>query len=140
MTKTTAKSKYKFGAAPKDFPKTVDIVLLNGEVSEIKFNFKYRTRSEFADLIDQNIAEAKERAEASEKDEKKASEITIASMYAQMDQIGVDFIMKIADGWDLDEPFSAAALARLENENPGSMTEIAAVYRASVAEPRTKNS
>jgi hypothetical protein len=144
-----AKPKFKFGAAPKNFLRAVSIQMIDGEESEIEFSFIYRTRKEFAAMIDANIAAAAEKSAAELKlssKKKPAGEgakdepnRTVTNMFHEVDQFSAAFVMKIADGWDLDDPFTEESLLKLEDENPGSLVEIGSVYRQAVAEHRTKN-
>ena len=139
-----AKKKFAFGSIPKEFVKAVEIIDVDGGAAEIDFTFIYRTRAEFASLVDDNMeaatAAAKDASKEGAKKSPKADERrTITKMYEQIDQSSVDFVLKIASGWDLSDPLDSATLMRLENENPGSLTSIASVYRAACAEVRTKN-
>jgi hypothetical protein len=130
-----AKAKFSFTETPKFFNKAVQIVMLDGTTAPIDFKFIYRTRSQFAELIDANVAAAKKQ----QADSEQSPERSIAKWYADADTHGVAHVLKIVDGWDLDQPLDAAGLERLEDEYPGSLAEIANVYRQSVAEARTKN-
>jgi hypothetical protein len=130
-----AKAKFSFTEAPKFFNKAVQIVMLDGTTAPIDFKFIYRTRSQFAELIDANVAAAKKQ----QADVEQSPERSIAKWYADADAHGVAHVLKIVDGWDLDQPLDAAGLEQLEDEYPGSLAEIANVYRQSVAEARTKN-
>ena len=141
---TNTNKKFAFGAAPKEFTKAVGIVLVTGEVAEINFTFIYRTRAEFAALVDENMVKAQAEADAADKaaagdGAAPAPRKTMKDLYDQIDKIGVDYVLKIAKGWDLSDTFDAASLQRLENENPGSLNAISTVYRMAVAEVRTKN-
>lgn len=140
--------KFKFGTAPKNFSRAVPIQTIDGE-AEIEFSFIYRTRADFAALVDENMRLATEKAltEESAKSKAKRAKVdgepgitTVAQSYAEVDKYSAEFILKIADGWDLDDPFNIESLLRLENENPGSMSAIGTTYRQAVAEARTKNS
>jgi hypothetical protein len=136
-----ATPKVKLGNAPKSFKKPVAIVLLSGVTADIEMNFIYRTRSEFAALVDEKIASdiAAENAVLGES-ESAAPAKTVADWFKEADQGGAKFVLKIADGWDLDDPFNEKSLLQLEDENPGALAAIAAKYRQSVAETRVKNS
>lgn len=128
--------KVKLGNAPKTFKKPVSIVLLSGLLADIEMSFIYRTRSEFAALVDEKIAADSAAAES----ESPAPAKTVADWFKEVDEGGAKFVLKIADGWDLDDPFNEKSLLQLEDENPGALAAIAAKYRQSVAETRVKNS
>lgn len=140
------KQKIKLGAAPKNFKKGAEIVLLSGETAVIEMSYIYRTRRQFAALIDENMASTADAVKATEAaktagadesvTEKKK---TVADWYKEADEASAEFVLKIADGWDLDDPFTEKSLLQLEDENPGALAAIASIYRAAVAEARTKN-
>lgn len=130
-----SKSKFKFVDTPKSFKKPVDIVMLDGSTSAIEFSFIYRTRKQFAELADANMVSVK----ADQKAGGDVQERSVSEWYSISDGHSVAHVLKIVDGWDLDEELSEKALVRLENEYPGSLSAIASVYRQAVAEARTKN-
>jgi hypothetical protein len=153
-------AKVTLGKAPKSFKKVVDIVTLSGALDQIEVNYIYRTRSQFADLIDEKLSSAEAAAKAALSaseatdaaadsakhtvgtavaEEPKPAALKISDYYAKTDQAGADFVLKIADGWDLDDPFNEKTLRQLEDENPGALAAITAMYRQSVAEARVKN-
>ncbi len=137
--------KLKLGDNPKNFTKTVDIVLLDGGTAPLKVSFIYRTRKQFAAMVDANIAkaeaDAKAAVEAAEQatDEAAPKRLTIAESYAAVDKARVDHVLQIADGWDLDDPFNEQSLLQFEDENPGALHAISTAYAQSVAEARAKN-
>ncbi|MYM25782.1 hypothetical protein GTP46_24445 [Duganella sp. FT135W] len=140
-----AMPKVKLGNAPKHFKKPVDVVLLSGDVAAIELSFIYRTRKQFAELLDEKLAEDKAEHDAALATEgdvalAPAPVKTVVEWYAEADAAGAKFVLKIANGWDLDDPFTEESLLRLEDENPGALAAIAQKYRQSVAEVRVKNS
>jgi len=142
-----AAQKFKLGNTPKNFKSNVEIVMIDGTVGEIEFSFIYRTRSQLAAMIDaeiaKNAAAAKEaEAKAGKKPAKDAPAEpakTIVEMFAESAKGGAEHILKIADGWDLDVPFSEAALIQLDDENAGALAAIAGHYHRAVTESRAKN-
>lgn len=142
--------KVKLGNTPKNFTKTVDVVLLNGTVAGIDISYIYRTRAQFAELFDQRIAKEAELAEQAKLDEADAGSAdadavagaankkTMVEWFKIADADNAKYILEIADGWDLDEPFTEQSLLQLEDENPGALASIAAIYSKAVAEVRTK--
>jgi hypothetical protein len=154
----TKKAKVVLGKTPKTFKKSVPIILIDDTETEIEFTFIYRTRKQFAEMIDEGIDAAVEaRAEFQEKDKEEKARAAealaagdeskpevkknkVAKMYANADRLAAELVLKIATGWDLDDAFSEASLLQLEDEHPGSLTAAANVYRNAVAEARVKNS
>lgn len=146
----TTKSKIKLGSTPKNFTKQVEIPMLDGSVEHLDIRFIYRTRSQFAQLVDDNMATARA-ANKKLQDEQAAvdgaaavadvaaDDKTVAALFREVDQYGAAYVLKIADDWDLDSPFTEASLIQLEDEHPGALNAIGTAYRQAVAEARTKN-
>lgn len=135
-----AQPKVKLGNAPKTFIKAVAIVLLSGEVANIDVTFKYRTRAQFAALVDEHAASAaSDSTPIDGVGEPLAKVKTVAEWFQEADEASAEFVLKIAEGWDLDDPFNEKSLLQLEDENPGALGAIATMYRQSVAEARAKN-
>jgi hypothetical protein len=135
-------AKIKLGNNPKTFEKAVDIILLNGDVAPLRIKYKYRTRSEFAKMVDEDIAAGRAREEASKVEAKDGAEskvTTIADLFAKVDEGSADYVLRIAEGWDLDDEFTKENLVKLEDENPGALEAISILYRNAVAEVRRKN-
>lgn len=128
-----ANAKVKMGNKPKTFEKVVEIVLLDETIADILIKFKYRTRSEFAALFNpEAAAEPSEGAPVVQK--------SVADWFKEADKSNAEFVLKIAEGWDLDDKFCQESLLQLEDENPGALAAIALTYRKSVGEARVKNS
>lgn len=126
-------NKVTLGNKPKTFEKAVGIVLLDGSIADIEVKFIYRTRSEFAALFDPKSDEPAAAPAAG------APQKTVADYFMEQDKSNAEFVMKIAEGWDLDDKFGEPALLQLEDEYPGALAAIALTYRQSVGEARVKN-
>ena len=119
----------KLGSAPATFNKTISFDLVNGEKGEITFEFVYRTRSEYAALVDELSAQGKlENFDAS-----------MTEIYKAVDKSAVDFILKAAKGWDLEDKFTPANVAKLVDQFPGAFNALTEAYRAALLDGRTKN-
>lgn len=135
-------AKIKLGNTPKTFKRTIDIINVHGATNQLEIIYKYRTRQQFADLIDEQIDKAEREAEKAKDDLQNGIEPakkSVAEILAEQDKAGAEAVLKIAEGWDLDDEFTVENLIRLEDENPGSLFSITNVYRAAVSEARTKN-
>lgn len=135
--------KLKLGGNPKTFKKNIDVVLLEGGTAPLQITYKYRTRSQFAELVDENIAAAEVEAQTAKNAELdpagESQRVTVAENFATLDAARAKHVLKIAEGWDLDDEFTEANLLQFEDENPGTLTAIANAYAQAVAEARTKN-
>ena len=128
-----ANTKVKLGNKPKTFEKAVEIVLLDESIADILIKFKYRTRSEFAALFNpEPVGPVESDAPIVQK--------TVVDWFKEADESNAEFVLKIAEGWDLDDKFCQESLLQLEDENPGALAAIALTYRKSVGEARVKNS
>jgi hypothetical protein len=144
-------AKIQLGKTPTHFKKKVPIVLVTGAVAEIEFNFVYRTRKQFAELIDEKLAQDLEYAAQADRDAAAAEALArtdqentvvrraVADWYAEADKSAAQFVLKIANGWDLDDPFTEETLVQLQNEHPGALEAVTAIYRGAVGEARVKN-
>ena len=119
----------KLGSAPATFNKTISFDLVNGEKGDISFEFVYRTRSEYAALVDELSAQGKlENFDAS-----------MTEIYKVVDKSAVDFILKAAKGWDLEDKFTPANVAKLVDQFPGAFNALTEAYRSALLDGRTKN-
>lgn len=124
-------AKIKLGNAPKNFKRKITIELLDGTKGDVEFSFVYRTRSEYAELMDKTLAE--ESGVEVPKNE------TAAQAFERIGAGTVDFILAIADGWDLDDEFNAENIKTLIDTFPAITPAASEVYRHAVLEGRTKN-
>lgn len=129
-------AKIKLGQRPKNFKKIITVDLPEGGKGTVEFSFIYRTRTEFGALVDE-ITEAAGVKVASQSEEdvkfslKQAMEKTVDS--------NADYIMRLADGWNLDEEFSRANVKQFCDELPGAAFATIDGYRAAVQEGRLGN-
>jgi hypothetical protein len=124
-------AKIQLGKAPKNFKRKISIELLDGGKGDVEFTFIYRTRSEYAKLMDDTLAvEAGTEAPKNE---------TAAHAFERIGEGTVEFIQKIADGWDLEEDFSAENIKQLIDTYPAITVAASETYRLAILEGRTKN-
>ena len=140
-TKNKAVQKFSFGAAPKDFKKTISIIDVLGGETTIDFTFIYRTKKQFAELADEGIAKAKaaQKAAESEKGDGETPDNFFSDLYAKNDEFHANYVLKIASGWELPDDFTKSNLLRLENDNAGALVAISRAYAGAIAEARVKN-
>jgi hypothetical protein len=134
--------KFVLQAPPETFKREVLIPMHDGSEASLIVEFKYRTRTEYAQFIDDIIAGAKKASESPEKAEGDTSvdkEITMQSIFNQQDDVAIDAMMKIASGWDLADKFNKTTLREMQNKYPGAFGAINEAYRASIVEGRLKN-
>lgn len=129
--------KIKLGNRPKNFKRVVTFPMIDGTTGAIEVSYRYRTRKEFGAFIDELFATADgaSDAKASTVDEK-------FSMLSTMERTGAanaEYVLKVADGWNLDEPFTAESIEQLSDEIPAAVTAIMETYRVAVTEGRSGN-
>ena len=129
-------AKIKLGNRPKNFKKLVKCEMLEGEVGTIEMSFVYRTRTEFGAFLDNLMDDAGVKPTGATDDEQK---ISIEDALKKTRDTNADYIMKVADGWNLDVEFSRANVAQLCDELPGAASAIMNDYRAAIAEGRLGN-
>lgn len=124
-------AKIKLGNAPRNFKRKITIDLLDGTKGDVEFSFIYRTRSEYAVLMDKTLA-----AEAGAEVPKNE---TAAQAFERIGAGTVDFILSIADGWDLEEEFNAENVKTLIDTYPAITVAASENYRMAILEGRAKN-
>lgn len=129
-------AKITLGKRPKHFKRTLTVPMLEGGEGQIEISFIYRTRTEFGAFVDGLFAAAGEKP-ASAADEDVA--FSLAKSLEKTRDTNADYILQIADGWNLDVEFSHAAVVQLCDELPGAALEIINAYRLAVTEGRLGN-
>lgn len=129
-------AKIKLGDRPKTFRKVVEFPMLDGTKGAIEVIYTYRTRKEFGKFIDEIMDAAKVAPRTDEQGEKTFS---MAELMEKTAGSNADYILRVAEGWNLDEPFDQAHIQQLADELPAAATEIMETYRAAVVEGRLKN-
>ena len=136
-------SKVKLGSRPKHFKATIQVPLHEGQAGTIQVSYIYRTRKEFGSFVDELLAAVPKQAAVAVPDETAAA--AAAGKYSLAADLGKsidtqsDYIMRIADGWDLDEPFNRQSVYTLCDELPGAAVAIIEHYRNAVSEGRLGN-
>lgn len=129
-------SKIKLGSRPKNFKRKITVPMLDGSTGAIEVSYLYRTRSEFGAFIDELFESGGVKpASASEEDVR----FSLKSVLDQSRDKNADYILKIVDGWDLDEDFGRAAVVQLCDELPGAALAIIEQYRTAITEGRLGN-
>jgi hypothetical protein len=129
-------AKIKLGARPKNFKKTITVPLPEGGEGKVEASYIYRTRTEFGTFIDE-LFKAAGVAPKSQADE----DVTFSLREAleKTRDTNADYLMKIMDGWNLDEEFSRSTVVQLCDELPGAALALIEHYRAAITEGRLGN-
>lgn len=129
--------KITLGNRPKTFKKAITVTLPEGGTGVVTMNYLYRTRVQFGALVDEMINAAGVAPPKSEAPEDVAFSLRTA-METGVEK-NAEYILRVADGWDIDEDFNATTVRRLCDELPGAALDIIETYRAAVTEGRLGN-
>ena len=140
------------GKRPETFKKEVQCTMLDGSTGCMEVEYKYRSRTELAELTDELQAKLKdeanaeiERFKASVEKAKQSGEpipeftITQTEIVKRQSAVAVDFIQKIVKGWNLDAAFDKDGIAELVDTLPAMAEAIKDDYRAAINEGRLGN-
>lgn len=133
-------AKITLGNRPDTVSLKVKFEHLDGTKDSIRIDYIYRTRREFAEFVDESIAQA--RALADQQPEPVLAEPVEhnqAQWFDRLDGGRADYIMQIAKGWDLPQPFDRDHVLRLVDEYPQAAEGIVQTYRQAIIEGRTGN-
>lgn len=142
--------KFNIGKAPETFKHDVIVDDHDGTQSVIKVEYIYRSRSAFAKFKDENDAEslsldklrlaALDKAnEATENDDVAANTETWQMMNQRQNQFAVDYLLKIAKGWDLKEKFVREDLIEVYDQYPNVFGRIIEDYQLAIWAGALKN-
>lgn len=120
--------KITLGQRPKTITRVVKATLPDGSEGAVTINYTYRTRTEFGALIDEVFGGGKEQTAD-----------TMAALSRQSVEANADYIMRIVEGWNLDDEFARPAVVQLCDEMPGVALAIMSQYREAVSEGRLGN-
>lgn len=121
------------GKAPKNFKKLVRVPMLDGTEGTIDCLFKYRTVTAYGELIDGLSTEAGVKVDTS------AGDFSLKAVFERTRDKNGEFLVKVLDGWNLDEEFTQANAQQLCDELPGAASAIFEAYRAAIVEGRLGN-
>jgi predicted GTPase len=129
-------AKIKLGNTPKNFKRIVKFEMLDGSTGSIEVSFKYRTRSEFGVFLDELVDAAGAKKTKVDGEEEKFS---MAELMKSTASANAEYVMKVIDGWNLDEDLTLANVQQLSDELPAAVIAIMETYRAAINEGRLGN-
>ncbi len=124
-------AKIKLGQRPKTFKRMVSFPLLDNSMGQIELVFKYKTRSEFGSFIDALLEDAGK--------DKSDGNFSMKELMERTADSNADYILQVAEGWNLDEEFNRANLQQLSDEIPAATAAIMEAYRLVISEGRQGN-
>jgi hypothetical protein len=129
-------AKIKLGARPKTFKRVIKVALPEGEEGTIEVVYRYRTKTEFGKFLDEVLAAGQVTVQATDAD---GVTLALADALAKTRDANADYILRVADGWNLDAEFSRETVAQLCDELPGVALAIMDQYRTACVEGRLGN-
>jgi len=145
-------TKIVLGKRPESFKKTVQATMLDGSTGCMEVEYKYRSRTELAELTDQMQAKLKDEANAEierfnaavEKAKQTGAAIpeftmTQTEIVKRQTAVAVEYIQAIAKGWNLDAEFDKDGIAELVDTLPAMADALKDDYRAAINEGRLGN-
>lgn len=124
-------ARIRLGATPETIRHTVTAPLPDGTQGEIAVTYRYRTRKQFAELLDRTFGAGAAPGEAGPDSLVAATQLGI--------EANAGYILDIATGWDMDAPFDRQHVERLCDELPGVALAIMTAYRQAITEGRLGN-
>lgn len=124
------------GKRPNNFKSVVKFPMLEGGEGSVEISYIYRTRTEFGAFIDKMMNDAGVVPTGGSEDEQKFS---LEAALEKTRETNADYIMAVADGWNLDVEFSRSSVAQLCDELPGAALEVMNRYRTAITEGRLGN-
>ena len=127
-------AKVKLGNRPKNFKRNVEFDMLDGTKGNIECVYKYRTRSEFGAFVDEMV----DKANPANPDET-PKQFSMTELMEKTKDTNADYLLKVLDGWNLDEELSRESLQQLADEVPAAVGAMMETYRAAILEGRLGN-
>ncbi|MEQ4618322.1 MAG: phage tail assembly chaperone [Corticimicrobacter sp.] len=128
------------GSRPDTVSLKVKFEHLDGTKDVIRIDYIYRTRREFAEFIDANIAQARTQSEQNPVIATgDVGEISQVQWIDKLDSNRADYLMQIMQGWDLPQTFDRSNVLLLIDEYPQVVEAITQAYRQAISEGRSGN-
>ena len=129
-------AKIALGKRPKNFKHNITVPLLDGTTGSMEIVFIYRTRTEFGQMIDSLMDDAGVKPAGEDEESQKLS---LAQAMERTKETNADYIMKVAEGWNLESEFNRENIAQLCDEIPAAAMAIMNSYRTAITEGKLGN-
>jgi hypothetical protein len=127
-------SKIKLGQRPQNFKKVIKFPMLDGTTGSIQVTYKYRTRREFGQFIDQMMDDA-----GVVRNNDHDAEFSMAELMTKTSGSTADYLLEVIEEWNLDVPLSKESAQQLADEYPAASMGIMETYRLAITEGRLGN-
>lgn len=129
-------AKITLGKRPKNFKHNITVPLLDGTTGSMEIIFTYRTRTEFGQMIDGLMDDAGVKPAGEDEESQKLS---LAQAMERTKETNADYILKVAEGWNLESEFNRENVAQLCDEIPAAAMAIMNSYRTAITEGKLGN-
>ena len=129
-------AKIALGKRPKNFKHNITVPLLDGTTGSMEIVFIYRTRTEFGQMIDSLMDDAGVKPAGEDEESQKLS---LAQAMERTKETNADYILKVAEGWNLESEFNRENVAQLCDEIPAAAMAIMNSYRTAITEGKLGN-
>jgi len=130
-------AKVVLGKRPESFKRPVKFPMLDGTTGTIEVTYKYRTRKEFGAFVDSVAEAARAAGEVIVADETKP--FSLAEYFEKNSVANADYVLGIAQAWNLDVDFDKEAIEQLGDELPAALSAVMETYRLACVEGRLGN-
>lgn len=132
-------SKIQLGARPKNFTVNVEVPMLDGTTGIVPVTYKYRTKKEFGQFVDEMTKDAGQAIAPGSGEAAAEQEFSMERVMSLGIEKNADYLIQALDGWGLDQPFSRDALVQLADEVPAAPLAIMERYREALTQGRLGN-
>ena len=101
----------------------------------MEMQFIYRTRREVGEFLDEILKDARVATTTTQDD----IDMSLAEALSKAVEKNADYIMKAAQGWDLEDEWSRANVERFCDEYPGVAIAVMTSYREAMSEGKAGN-
>jgi hypothetical protein len=131
-------AKIQLGARPKNFKHTVKFQMLDGTMGSVEVLFKYRTKKEFGEFIDELMESAKIQPPPATGDEE-PKPFSMTDMMEKTAGANADYILQVIEGWNLDGELTRDNVQAMADVYPAAAAAIMETYRTACVEGRLGN-
>ena len=128
-------ARIKLGERPKTIKQRVKVALPEGGTATVEMQFIYRTRREVGEFLDEILKDARVATTTTQDD----IDMSLAEALSKAVEKNADYIMKAAQGWDLEDEWSRANVERFCDEYPGVAIAVMTTYREAMSEGKAGN-
>lgn len=133
MTQEKIARAVRLGQKPEGIPEVVKFKGLDGAEYMIPVTFKYRTLTEFGELLDEVFSQSLPAVAGAD------GKLSSKSVQQSQVQVNGQYLHAILKDWGLDVPLTLQACIQLADEEPAGSKALMSKYRELITEGRAGN-